>query len=141
MTSLHRSAVSVTVALALLAGACSWKTPSLDTTMPAPLAESSRILASDGTVLTALHGEENRETVALDRMPKTLRDAVVAIEDERFWEHKGVDPRSVLRAVYANATEGKVVEGGSTITQQYVKNELVGPDRTVRRKLREAALA
>ena len=127
--------------VALLAGACSWTTPSLDTTRPAPLAESSRILAADGTLLTALHGEENRETVTLDRVPKTLRDAVVAIEDERFWEHKGVDPRSVLRAVYANATEGKVVEGGSTITQQYVKNELVGPDRTVRRKLREAALA
>ena len=140
MTSLHRSA-AFTVALALVAGGCSWQTPALDTTTPAPLAESSRILAADGTVVTALHGEQNRETVPLDRMPKVLRDAVVAIEDERFWEHKGVDARSVLRAVYANASEGKVVEGGSTITQQYVKNELVGPDRTVRRKLREAALA
>ena len=142
MTVLHRSVAAVGALLvALLAGACSWQTPSLDTTQPAPLAESSRILAADGTVITALHGEENRETVPLERMPQTLRDAVVAIEDERFWDHKGVDPRSVLRAVYANATEGKVVEGGSTITQQYVKNELVGPDRTVRRKIREAALA
>ncbi len=142
MRFLHRSVAATTaVALALLASACSWKTPSLETTKPAPLAESSRILAADGTVITDLHGEENRETVPFDRMPETLRDAVVAIEDERFWGHKGVDPRSVLRAVYANATEGKVVEGGSTITQQYVKNELVGPDRTVRRKLREAALA
>ena len=142
MRVLHRSTALVgAVLLALLAGACSWSTPPLDTTKPPPLAESSRIVAADGTVITALHGEENRETVPLDRIPKTLRDAVVAIEDERFWDHRGVDARSVLRAVYANATEGKVVEGGSTITQQYVKNELVGPDRTVRRKLREAALA
>ncbi|MGI8684240.1 MAG: PBP1A family penicillin-binding protein [Acidimicrobiales bacterium] len=139
---MHRSvAVVGALALAMLTGACSWQTPSLDTTQPAPLAESSRILATDGTVITDLHGEENRETVTLERVPQTLRDAVVAIEDERFWEHKGVDPRAVLRAVYANATEGEVVEGGSTITQQYVKNELVGPDRTVRRKLQEAALA
>ena len=142
MASLHRSAaVAGALLLPLLAGACSWQTPSLDTTTPAPLAESSRILAADGTLVTALHGEENRETVPLALVPKALRDAVVAIEDERFWDHKGVDPRSLLRAVYANATEGKVVEGGSTITQQYVKNELVGPDRTLRRKLKEAALA
>ena len=140
MTALHRSAVWL-CALALVSGACSWQTPPLASTTPAPLAQSSKILAVDGTVITALHGEENRETVALAAMPKTLRDAVVAIEDERFWEHKGVDAKSVLRAVYTNATEGEVVEGGSTITQQYVKNELVGPDRTVRRKLREAALA
>ncbi|HVM05355.1 MAG TPA: PBP1A family penicillin-binding protein [Acidimicrobiales bacterium] len=125
----------------LTAGACSWETPPLKSTVPAPLAESSRILAADGSVVTALHGEENRETVPLARMPVALRQAVVAIEDERFWEHKGVDTRSVLRAVYANAAEGEVVEGGSTITQQYVKNELVGPDRTLRRKLREASLA
>ena len=128
-------------ALALATGACSWQTPPLARTTPAPLAESSKILAADGTVITALHGEENRETVPLDRIPMSLRNAVVAIEDERFWEHKGVDPKSVLRAVYTNASEGEVVEGGSTITQQYVKNELVGPDRTLRRKLREAALA
>ena len=118
MTSLPRVRACVAL-LALLAG-CTWKTASLDTTTPAPLAESSRILAADGTQITALHGEENRETVALDRIPKTLRDAVVAIEDERFWDHKGVDARSVLRAIYANAAEGRVVEGGSTITQQYV---------------------
>ncbi|MDP9388551.1 MAG: PBP1A family penicillin-binding protein [Actinomycetota bacterium] len=124
-----------------MSGACSWRTPPLQSTTPAPLAQSSKILATDGSVITTLHGEENRESVALERMPAALRDAVVAIEDERFWDHKGVDPRSVLRAVYANASEGEVVEGGSTITQQYVKNELVGAERTMRRKLREAALA
>ncbi|HET9442150.1 MAG TPA: PBP1A family penicillin-binding protein, partial [Acidimicrobiales bacterium] len=136
-----RRAPLLLVVLALLAGACSWETPPLESTTPAPLAQSSKILAADGSVLTSLHGEENRETVSLSSMPKPLLDAVVAIEDERFWEHKGVDAKSVLRAVYTNATKGEVVEGGSTITQQYVKNELVGPDRTLRRKLREASLA
>ncbi|MFP5377813.1 MAG: PBP1A family penicillin-binding protein [Acidimicrobiia bacterium] len=125
----------------LVGGACTWTAPPLESTSAPPLAESSQILAADGTVLTALHGEENRETVPLSRVPAALRDAVVAIEDERFWEHKGVDTRSVLRAVYTNATEGEVVEGGSTITQQYVKNELVGAERTLRRKLQEVSLA
>jgi penicillin-binding protein 1A len=140
MATVRRASAFLLLAV-LTAGACSWETPPLKSTVPAPLAESSRILAADGSVVTALHGEENRETVPLARMPVALRQAVVAIEDERFWEHKGVDTRSVLRAVYANAAEGEVVEGGSTITQQYVKNELVGPDRTLRRKLREASLA
>ena len=140
MTTVRRASPFLLLAV-LTAGACSWETPPLDSTAPAPLAESSRILAADGSVVTALHGEENRETVPLARVPLALRNAVVAIEDERFWEHKGVDTKSVLRAVYANAAEGEVVEGGSTITQQYVKNELVGPDRTLRRKLREASLA
>jgi penicillin-binding protein 1A len=140
MTTLRRTTAFLLLSV-VLTGACSWKTPPLESTRPAPLAESSRILAADGSVITALHGEENRETVPLSRIPLALRNAVVAIEDERFWEHKGVDTKSVLRAVYTNATEGEVVEGGSTITQQYVKNELVGPDRTLRRKLREASLA
>ena len=140
MSTVRRTSAFLLPAV-LVAGACSWKTPPLESTTPAPLAESSRILAADGSLITALHGEENRETVPLARMPVALRNAVVAIEDERFWEHKGVDTRSVLRAVYTNAAEGEVVEGGSTITQQYVKNELVGPDRTLRRKLREASLA
>ena len=139
--STARRAAAFLCTLGLLTGACSWETPPLATTAPGPLAESSKILASDGALLAALHGEENRERITLDRVPTALRDAVVAIEDERFWEHRGVDPRSVVRALVANASEGEVVEGGSTITQQYVKNELVGPDRTLRRKLREAALA
>jgi penicillin-binding protein 1A len=113
----------------------------LGPTAVAPPAESSRILAADGSLLTTLHGEQDRETVPLRRVPRVLVDAVVAVEDERFWQHRGVDLKSVARAVYANASEGRVVEGGSTITQQYVKNELVGPDRSVRRKLREATLA
>jgi penicillin-binding protein 1A len=136
-----RRPIFLVLVFSVVAGACSWSSTPLATTTPAPLAESSKIFAADGTLVATLHAEENRETVPLSQIPKPLRDAVVAIEDQRFWDHRGVDAKSVLRAVYSNAAEGKVVEGGSTITQQYVKNELVAPDRTVRRKLQEAALA
>ena len=84
MTTVRR-ALTFLCALTLVAGACSWQTPPLARTTPGPLAESSKILAADGSVLLALHGEENREKVSLAQMPKMLRDAVVAIEDERFW--------------------------------------------------------
>jgi penicillin-binding protein 1A len=139
---MRRRLVAVVVGLcaALLLADCAWQTKplALDT---GALAQSSRIYASDGSLLATLHAEENRETVPFDQIPKELRDAVVAIEDARFWQHKGVDAKSIVRAAYANTSKGKVVEGGSTITQQYVKNELVGNDRNVRRKVHEAALA
>ena len=139
-TSRVRRTVVCLVALASLAGGCSWKARPI-ALQQLPIAESSRIYAADGSLLAMLHGEENRETVPLDRIPAVVRDAVVAIEDERFWQHKGVDPKAVLRAAYTNAEGGEIVEGGSTITQQYVKNEVVGKDRHVRRKIQEAALA
>ena len=74
-------------------------------------------------------------------MPAYLRDAVVAIEDRRFYYHHGVDGRAIIRAAYVNAAEGTVVEGGSTITQQLVKILYVGNADTLRRKIDEAALA
>ncbi len=128
------------VVLALVAGACAWQTPDLRLSGPA-VAESTKIYASDGSLLTTLHADENRETVPLAQMAKPLRDAVVAIEDERFWSHKGVDIRAMVRAAWENANHGKIVQGGSTITEQYVKNVLADRERTVHRKLREAALA
>ena len=69
------------------------------------------------------------------------QDAVVAIEDSRFWSHKGVDPKAVARAASRNAQSGEVSEGGSTITQQYVKNALLTPERSLSRKVEEASLA
>ncbi|MBV8386486.1 MAG: PBP1A family penicillin-binding protein [Acidimicrobiia bacterium] len=128
------------VLLALVAGACAWQAPDLILTGPA-VAESTKIFAADGTLITTLHADQNRETVPLSQMPKQLQQAVVAIEDERFWHHTGVDIRAMVRAAWADATHGKVVQGGSTITEQYVKNVLADRERTVHRKLREAALA
>ena len=140
MVARRRSLVAVALVLALVAGACAYSTPDLRLTAPA-VAQSSKIYASDGTLITTLHADQNRETVPLAQMPTVLRNAVVAIEDERFWHHKGVDLRALVRAAITDARNGKVVQGGSTITEQYVKNVLADNERTVHRKLREAALA
>jgi penicillin-binding protein 1A len=105
------------------------------------LPQNSIIYASDGTPITTLHAEEDRVLIPIDRIPTVVQDAVVAIEDSRFWSHRGIDLKALVRAAYVNATEGRILEGGSTITQQYVKNTLVGTDRTLKRKIREARLA
>src|SRR5687768_15495633 len=134
-----RRATPLLLAASLAAGGCAWSSSPLPPGRSTAIA-ASRILAADGRLVTTLRGEENREVVPIAQMPATVRNAVVAIEDERFWTHRGVDLRAVARAALANAGEGKVVEGGSTITQQYVKNELLDSSRTVRRKVREASL-
>lgn len=103
--------------------------------------ETSKVYASDGTFITQLHAEENRENIPLSAVPQVMRDATIAIEDERFYDHPGVDVRAILRAFFRNTNQGKVVEGGSTITQQYVKNVLVQRTKTLKRKINEAALA
>ena len=85
-------------------------------------------------------GEDYRP-IKLAETSKVLIDAVIAIEDHRFFDHGALDLRSLARAVWVNARAGKVTEGGSTITQQLIKNRLLTPDRTMARKLREAWLA
>ncbi|MCP3855184.1 MAG: PBP1A family penicillin-binding protein [Actinomycetia bacterium] len=135
-----RILVALVGLLSLTVGACSWSTPELDPDLP-EAALTSAVYAADGTLITELHGEENRKPVTYDAIPQVLIDAVIAIEDERYWLHNGVDVRGVIRAASENATAGGVQQGGSTITQQYVKNALVGDEQTVNRKVREAALA
>ncbi len=109
------------------------------------LAQSSKIYDTDGDVITTLHKTENRTIIPLGRVPKHTRRAVIAIEDERFYQHEGVDIRAIGRALLANVASGEIREGGSTITQQYVKNVIIAPgeiaEKTVRRKIIEAALA
>jgi penicillin-binding protein 1A len=100
------------------------------------------IYASDGhTILAVLRGDENRVLVDSDEISPVMKQAIVAIEDRRFYEHRGVDVRGIARAVWADIRHKRVVEGGSTITQQFVKNAYVRNQRTIARKLREAALA
>jgi penicillin-binding protein 1A len=102
---------------------------------------TSRVYAADGTLLAEWHAEEDRTLVTYDDLPRHLVDAVVAIEDERYWTHTGVDLRAVARALVANVEAAGVVQGGSTITQQYLKNVLLTPEITLDRKLEEAVLA
>ncbi len=84
---------------------------------------------------------EQRTIVSLDRIPKPLQDAVVAIEDERFYQHMGVDPVGILRAFLKNVLYGGVKEGASTITQQLARNLFLTRERTLSRKIREALLS
>ena len=84
---------------------------------------------------------EEYHPIALADAPRVLVHAVLAAEDHRFFEHGGLDVRGLLRAAWTNLRAGRVRQGGSTITQQLVKNRLVGSERTFWRKLREAWLA
>jgi penicillin-binding protein 1A len=106
----------------------------------APEAQTTFLYAADGSRLATLTGTENRISVDLKSIPPMLRSAVVATEDRSFYEHGGVDPVGLVRATL-NDIRGGHLQGGSTITQQYVKNTYVGRERTVWRKLKEAVLA
>lgn len=103
--------------------------------------QTSVVYAADGTALAQWHGEENRTIIEYEDIPEDLRDAVVAIEDERFYEHNGVDTQAIFRALRTNAEEGSVAQGGSTITQQLVKILFTDGERSLTRKIREALLA
>ncbi len=107
--------------------------------------QSSFLYADDGTLVTTFHGTQNRTVIPLKKIPLHMQQAIVAIEDERFYEHNGIDARAILRAFVTNVAEGGIKEGGSTITQQYVKNVIISPneiaERSYERKIREAALA
>lgn len=107
-----------------------------------PVHQSSFILsARTGEVREVLHGGQNFEFASIDQMPRHLLDAFVAIEDERFFEHNGVDFRGIVRALYVATLPGRATEGASTITQQLVKNMLGIWDNDFISKLQEQYLA
>jgi membrane peptidoglycan carboxypeptidase len=128
---------------ALLVGAAEIVTAHRYTPEPfqlAPLKEPSRVYASNGSPLATL-GLEDRELVSYREIPKVLVDAVVATEDRTFWDNPGVDPGALFRALVRNIRAGRIVEGGSTITEQLVKNRLLNPKHDVERKIHEIVLA
>jgi penicillin-binding protein 1A len=100
----------------------------------------SKLYDDNDEVITELH-VERRFFVPLAQIPQSLRDAVIATEDRRFYSHWGVDPIGIARAVVQNYRRGRIVEGGSTITQQLAKVLFLTPDKSLGRKLREAVLA
>jgi penicillin-binding protein 1A len=103
---------------------------------------NTRIYDSTGKkVLAILRGTENRVLVDYDDIAPVMKQAIVAIEDRRYFEHSGVDIRAIGRALWADVSEKGVVQGGSTITQQFIKNTYIKNQRSIARKLREAALA
>ena len=103
--------------------------------------QNSFIYAANGSLLGSIPAERNRQPVPVTKISKWMPRATVAIEDRRFYEHEGVDIEGIARAAYKNLQQKRVVEGGSTITQQLVRNLYIGRERTVERKLKEACLA
>ncbi len=106
-----------------------------------PLAQRSVMYAADGSVMAVLKAEENRKPVTLAEIPQPVIDTVLAVEDAEFYQHRGVNARSLIRALLANVSAGGVTQGGSTITQQVVKNALLTPKRDANRKVKEAIYA
>lgn len=100
----------------------------------------TEVYSSDGT-LVAEFAAERRKLIAYEDIPPHVRDAFIAVEDRRFFEHEGVDIKSILGAVMENIQEGDWVRGASTITQQVIKNIILTPERTLSRKIKEAILA
>ena len=98
----------------------------------------SVVQAADGSVLAVLHGDQDRVVVALSAVPVRVRDAVLAAEDARYYQHGALDLRGIARAIAVDLTSGHLREGGSTIAQQYVKNVVTGDQRSLHRKLVEA---
>lgn len=103
--------------------------------------ETSIVYAADGTELAEWFDAEDRTVVANDVIPESLKNAAVAIEDKRFFEHSGVDLQAITRALSVNTRAGEVRQGGSTITQQTVKLLYTDGERTLTRKIEEALLA
>src|SRR5213595_3844542 len=102
---------------------------------------NSLVYAADGSLLGAIPAEKNRQPVALSQMGPWMAKATVAIEDRRFYKHGGVDYKGIVRAAVKDLRAGRVVQGGSTITQQLVRNLYISRQRTFKRKIKEACLA
>ncbi|NER32651.1 MAG: penicillin-binding protein 1A [Oscillatoria sp. SIO1A7] len=103
--------------------------------------ETTHIYDINGTLLTSLHDEANREVVPLDKISPHLKRAVLAIEDSHFYQHYGINPGGIARAMAVNLERGETVEGASTLTMQLVKNLFLSPNRTLSRKAAEAVLS
>ena len=134
------------VALVMLTGiGCGFLTASMNT--KPDLANdiqppaSSQIYDINGNEIANVHAAENRRPVKISQVPKDLQNAFVAVEDNRFYEHMGVDPRGIMRALWSNVRGQAISEGGSTITQQLAKNAYLTQERTMKRKVQEVFLA
>ena len=104
-------------------------------------AEPSLVFDASGRQIGLFRGFDQSQEIDPGEVPQVLKDAVVAIEDQRFWDHDGVDYEGIARAARTNLEVGGVAQGGSTITQQYVKNIYLSNEQTLERKVQEALLA
>src|SRR5207237_4529009 len=109
---------------------------------PLALGENSFLYTDNMQLLGVVPSATNRQPLPLRKIAPSLPQATVAIEDARFWQHGALDYQGILRALYQDLSKGHIVQGGSTITQELVRNLYIGnPQQTLSRKLREACLA
>lgn len=107
-----------------------------------PIAQSTKIYDRTGNVLLYdIHADEKRTVVPFDEIPLAVKNATIAIEDDVFYQHRGIRPLAILRALIANIVHQEIEQGGSTITQQLVKKTLLTEEKTISRKIKEAILA
>ena len=104
-------------------------------------AVSSQVFDVKGRLITTLHSDQNRLPIDINKVPQNLQNAFIAAEDARFYDHIGIDPRGILRAIWANVSHQGIAQGGSTITQQLAKNAFLTQEQTLKRKVQEAMLA
>ncbi|MDE7314217.1 MAG: PBP1A family penicillin-binding protein, partial [Mucispirillum sp.] len=114
--------------------------PSTDEFSKFKYTEPMVVYDAKGNIIAEL-GAERRYPITIDQMPPYVYQAVVAVEDARFYEHSGIDPLGIARAMVSNIKAGRMVEGGSTLTQQLVKVIYLSPERKVKRKIKEAIIA
>lgn len=141
---LGAASVAVTVSLVGVVVSGSGQAVTTDEAEPVllkPLATRSIVYDAAGNEMALLFAEEDRQEVPLSAVPDEVQRTVLAVEDEDFYSHKGISIRSIVRAVSSDVSAGGVEQGGSTITQQLIKNAVTGGQQTIERKIREAVLA
>jgi penicillin-binding protein 1A len=115
--------------------------PPLSSLKPKATGDNTRVFAADGRPLGFIQADELHLPMRSEEIPDLVKDATIAIEDERFYHHKGVDYEGLVRAAMKNVTSGETLQGGSTITMQLVRSLYISNERTYTRKIREAKLA
>lgn len=105
------------------------------------LSESTKIYARDGNLLYEVYKDKKRTVIPKEEIPDFMRKAIIAVEDKEFYKHPGINIKGIIRATFHNLTHRKKIQGGSSLTQQFVKNALLTPERTFSRKIKEAILS
>src|SRR3989344_3147589 len=136
----------LSVALILIGLGAIWfstlQIPDLSAFEARKVAQSTKIYDRTGEILLYdIHGDAKRTIIPFEDISKYIKDATISVEDVEFYRHHGIQPASILRAIIANITGGGLVQGGSTITQQVIKNSVLTQDKTITRKLKEWILA
>ena len=133
------ASTTATISLpAVLVGAVAAGVPGVWLALPPPsLPADTALYDQNGHLITLLYSSYNRLPVSWDRIPHVMTNALVAIEDDRFWEEPSVDPVAIMRAAVSDVLAGRIVQGGSTLTQQLAKNLYLSDQRTFTRKLKE----